>query len=416
MKRRMTIMIIALVVVFGGLIAYNIIKGVLIKHFFAHFTPPAVTVSSVTAKANNWVPYLHAVGNFLAINGVEVNSQAAGNVVAIHFRSGQYAKENTPLINIDDSIDQAVLKSNKAELALQEISYQRQVDLFKRGATAVSMVDQARAKLLQAQADVEKTEAGIRQKHITTPFAGQLGIRQVNLGQYIVQGKTTIVPLQSMDPLYLQFYLPEQLIEKLFIGQTIYFSVEHQVNYIFQGKITAINSKVDTNTHNILVQATIANCPSQALTDPQHSSLVTIKHLATDDRQVIVCNSDLNKKNNIEQFSFVPGIFAAIEIEQPVLKDAIALPSTAISYSLYGDSVFVIEKEKDAANHDTYVVKRTFIKTGDQQGNFTIIKSGIKAGQLVVNSGEIKLQNGTHVIINNSVQLNEVLKPKELGE
>ncbi len=414
MKRRMTIMAITLLVVFGGIIAFNLIKGFMMKRFFASFTPPAVTVSSVVAEQRNWEPRINAVGNFVAINGVDVTSQASGNVIGIHFDSGQYIQAAKPLIDIDDSVEQATLKSNQSELALQQINYQRQADLFKRSATSSSSVDEARAKLLQAQADVEKTQALIHQKHITTPFAGQVGIRQVDLGQYITPGQTAIAALQTMDPLYLNFYLPEHLIHHLHLNQAITFSVEQNPTLLFEGKITAINSKVDSNTHNIQVQATLPNCPSTAIQNPSKSPLVKLKKRPGINKTLISCNSALNAKNSIEQFNFIPGMFADIKVEQPVIPNVIVLPTTSISYSLYGNSVYVIEK--DPSNKDILIVKRVFVKTGDQQGNYIVIKGGVKVGQRVVSSGELKLQDGTRVVINNDVRLNDTEDLDKLGE
>lgn len=406
MKKRMIIMITALLVVFGGIIAFNIIKGFMIKHFFAHYNPPAVTVSSVTAIAKNWEPRIAAVGNFVAINGVDINSQSSGNVVAIHFKSGQYIKKDQPLIDIDDSVDEATLKFNQADLALQELNYKRQLELSKRGATSASSVDESKAKLLQAQANVEKTQASILHKHIAAPFSGQLGIRQIDLGQYITPGQTAIVTLQSMDPLYLEFFLPEQLLGRLNINQKVTFSVSQNPDLRFEGKITAINSKIDTNTHTLQVQATLPNCPLEALNNPSHTT------------SVISCNTALNTKNKVEQFNFMPGMFASIEIEQPPIPNVVVLPSTAISYTLYGNSVFVIEKDKnkDEQGNEILRVKRVFVSTGDQQGNDTMITKGVKAGQLVVASGELKLQDGTRVTINNDVPLNTIGNSEQLGQ
>ena len=414
MKKRMTTMAIVLAVVFGGIIAYNLFKGYMMRRYFSNYSPPAVTVSSTKAIKTNWKPNLHAVGNFVAINGVEVNSQAAGSVVGIHFDSGQYVEENTPLIDIYDNVDQATLKSNQSELTLQEINYKRQTDLFKKNATPGSSVDEARARLLQAEAAVEKTNALIRQKHITAPFSGQLGIRQINLGEYIAPGQTAIASLQSMDPIYLEFYLPEQLFNRLHISQAITFSLEQDPNLLFAGKITAINSKVDSSTHNIQVQATLPNCPVSAISDPSHSSLVTVKKQINSGKTLVLCNSALNKKNKIVQFNFIPGMFASIDIEETAIPDVVVLPTTAISYSLYGNSIYIIEKDKE--DKDSLVVKRVFVSTGDQQGNYTVITNGVKADQLVVGSGELKLHDGTRVVINNSVQLHDTKNPDQLGE
>lgn len=420
MKKRMMIMIIALIVVFGGIIGFNLFKGLMIKRFFAHYEAPAASVSSVTAISKERKPQIPAVGNFVALNGVDVNSEAAGKVVKIHFESGQFIAEGSPLIDIDDTVDQATLKFDKAQLALSELSYQRQADLNKRGAAAVSNVDEAKATLQKGQANVEKTQAQINQKHIKAPFSGKLGIRQVNLGQYITPGQTAIVTLQSLDPLYLEFYLPEQLFKKLSINQPIQFEVEEFEGYIFEGKITAINSKVDPNTHNILVQATLPNCPSEALKDQTKSSLIKITRDPESGKTIVNCNTEVNTKNHIAQFAFIPGMFASIVVKQPTVGKVIVLPSTAISYSLYGDSVFIIEKDKDGKKDEKgntrLHVRRVFVVTGEQEGNFTVIKSGVKAGQLVVSSGELKLQNNTRVVINNSVKLNSTNQPSTLGQ
>lgn len=418
MKKRMTRMVIALLIVFGGIIVFNIIKSVMIKRFFSHFEPPAVTVSSVVAKDQNWEPRIAAVGNFVAINGVDVSSQSSGSVVAIHFDSGQFVQKDQPLIDIDDSVDQATLKFNQADLSLKELNYTRQVDLSKRGATSASSVDEAKSKLLQAQANVENTQALIRQKHITTPFSGQLGISKINLGQYISPGQTAIVTLQMMDPMYLEFYLPEQLLGRLSLNQTVTFAVEQNPHLRFQGKITAINSRIDTNTHTIQVQATLPNCPAEALRNPAQSPLIKLKKQANHDDPIVICDSALNEKNKITQFAFMPGMFASIDIEQPPIPHVVVLPSTAISYTLYGNSVFIIEKEKtpDDNGNDILRVKRVFVSTGDQHGNDTIITKGVKAGQLVAASGELKLQDGTRVTINNDVMLNAINDPNKLGQ
>lgn len=391
-------MVIALLVVFGGIIAFNLIKGIMIKRYFDHYQAPAVTVSSVTAKEQIWKPHIITVGNFVAMHGVNVNSQAAGSVVAIHFNSGQYVEKDQPLIDIDDSVDVATLKFNQADLFLQDLNHKRQVDLSKRGATSLSSVDESNAKLLQAQANVEKTQALINQKHITAPFSGRVGIRQIDLGQYITPGQTAIVALQSMDPLYLEFYLPEQLLSQLKLNQKITFSVEQNPGVLFEGKITAINSKIDTNTHTIQVQATLPNCPSDIGKTAKAGSIIS-------------CDSAQNEANHVEKFNFMPGMFASIEVEQPPIPNVVVLPSTAISYTLYGNSVFIIEND-----HDTLRVKRVFVSVGAQQGNEVVIKKGVKAGQLVVASGELKLQDGTQVVINNDVLLNETVNLKQIGQ
>lgn len=420
MKKRMIIMGIALAVVFGGIIAFNLIKGIMIKRFFASYSPPAVTVSSAVAKKVDWYPTLNTIGNFVAINGVDVNSQASGNVVKINFESGQYVNKGEPLIIIDDSVDQALLKFNQSDLILKQLDYKRQADLFKRGATPSSTLDAANANLQQAKAKVEQIEAQIQQKHIEAPFAGRLGIRLINLGQYITPGQTSIVTLQSMDPLYLAFYLPEQLYKQVQVNQRITFSVEEYPNYLFEGTVSAINSKIDLTTHNVLLNATLPNCPLEALNDPTKSPLIKSRKERMGNKLIIDCDSKENTKNKVDNFVFVPGMFAAVELKQPLRKDTIIVPSTAVSYSLYGNAVYIIEKNKDGKKNsdgsDLLTVNRIFVTTGDQQGNYTVIEKGIKAGQLVVSTGDLKLQNGTPVTINNSVSLNESSNLDALGQ
>lgn len=413
----MTIMGIALLVVFGGIIAFNLIKSIMISHFFATYQPPAVTVSSAIAESIDWQPSISSVGNFVAINGVELSSEASGNVVKIDFESGQFIEKDGPLVTLDDSVDQAILKSNQSELTLKELNYKRQTDLFKKGATPSSSVDEAKANLQQAQAKVEQTLAQINHKHIVAPFAGRLGIRQVNLGEYINPGQTAIVSLQSLDPLYLQFYLPEQLYKRIKLDQKITFSVEEFPNTLFEGTISALNSKVDLSTHNVQVQALLPNCPADAIKDPTKSPLIKTRQETRGSKLIVTCNTDLNLKDKIRNFVFIPGMFSSIEIPQPVEPNTVIVPSTAVSYSLYGNSVYLIEKNKDSKKGmEILTVNRVFVTTGEQQGNYTVIKKGVKAGQLVVSTGDLKLQNGTRVAINNDVKLNNVSNPDDLGQ
>lgn len=413
-------MITSLVIVFGGIIGFNLFKSFMIKRFFASFEMPPASVSSVKAVKKNWQPYLASVGNFVATNGVDINAEVSGNVVKIHFESGQYLDVDSPLVDLDDRVEQATLKFNQAGLALKKLDYRRQVDLFKRGATSSAAVDEATASLQQAEANVERTLAEIRKKHILAPFSGQIGLRQVNLGQYLTPGQTTIVSLQALDPLYLEFSLPEQLIKSVHLNQKLQFSVEGFNNRLFEAKITAINSKIDTNTHNIKVQATLANCPAAALSNNEQkkTNLVRFKQQKNGGKILVSCNSELNKANHISQFAFIPGMFASLRIEQPSISNVIVLPSTAISYSLYGNSVFVIEKDakKDKEGKEILRVKRVFVSTGEQEGNYTIIKKGLTVGQEVVSSGELKLQNGSRVVVNNSVKLIDIKNPDKLGQ
>lgn len=419
LKKRMRVMIIALSIIFGGIIGFNYFKAFMIKRFFRSFEMPAVTVSSVTAKMTNWQPNLEAIGTVIAINGVEINSETAGKVVKIHFESGQLVNENAPLVDLEDSIEQAELKFSQANLALKQINYQRQESLLKKGATPSSSVDEAKASLEQAQSDIEKISTFIRQKHITAPFSGKLGIRQVNLGEYLSPGQSKIVTLQSLDPLYLEFFLPEQNLKKIHVGQKILFRVDEAPGLLFTGKLSAIDAKVDTNTHNIRVQATIANCPQSALQNPNQDQTIQLHRDNSTGSLIMTCDTEKNTQHKIQNFAFTPGLFASLDIEQPSSPNTLILPSTAISYSLYGNSVFIISPsahEKDEQGHPVLRVKRVFVTTGEQRGNFTVIKSGIKAHDLIVSTGELKLKNGTRVVINNDLKMNMTETPVELSE
>lgn len=396
MDKRMRKMIIIILIVFGGLIVFNIIKQSVTQYFLNHYQVPAVTVSAIKTQKQDWHPFFSTVGTFVATHGVDVSTQSAGKITAIYFHSGQYVEKNSPLVDIDDSVEQGMLKFHQANLVLQKTNYQRQLDLIKRNATAVSSVDEARAKMQQAEANVENTQATIDLKHIKAPFAGSLGIRQVDLGQFVQPGVTTIVPLQALDPIFLNFYIPEQYINRISLQQNIIFSVEQDPGIYFNGKITAINSKVDEKTHNIQIQATVENCPALSVKQFLHSEL---KEQLTDGRDVIHCNTPSNQSQTLHQFNFIPGMFAAIEIEQPVLHDVIVVPTTAISYTMYGDSVFVIESHQSQNKPETYTVKRTYITAGETRGNYTVIQKGLADNQLIVTAGELKLQDGTQVTL-----------------
>ncbi len=368
LAKRMKIMIIILIVVFGGIFAFNILRHVMMKRFFANFTPPPVTISSTKATAKTWEPFISSIGTLVAIDGVQVSPQVGGTVMAIKFESGQMAKAGTPLVQIDDRTDQEDLKSYQAQLKLDELNYQRQINLIKTKATSQSSVDSAQAQLEQSKANVAKTLILIAQKNIEAPFDGKLGIRQVNLGQYVSPG-TALVSLQSLNPMYVQFSLPEHYLKSLYVDQPVQVTVTTNPKEIFQGKINAIDSTSNAQTHNILVQAVLPN----------------------------------------DQFHLYPGMFANIKVMLPTQENVITVPQTAVSFSLYGDSIFVIKQEgKDEKGNPILKTYRRYITTGDRQGNEVAILKGISANEEVVTSGQLKLDDGTHVVINNSVTLPEI--------
>lgn len=365
LSRNMIIMIIVLLIVFGGIFGWGIIRSIFIKRYFANFQPPPVTISTAKATAVVWQPYLSAVGSVVAINGVQVTTEVAGLVEKISFESGQMVKQGDPIIQLDDAEDRQDLKNFQAQLDLAQITYRRQSILYKGNNVARADLDQATASLQQAQANVGKTLVLIDKKNIKAPFAGKLGIRLVNLGQYIAAG-TAIVSLQSMDPLYIQFSLPEQNLNVLTVNQPIEIRVESEGDKVFIGKISALNSEVDANTRNILVQAVVPN----------------------------------------PQYLLYPGMFANVRVLLPQKENVIAVPQTAVIFSLYGDAVYVVKPEgKDKEGKPILKAHLHYVTTGERRGNEVIILKGIQAGDEVVISGQLKLNEGAPVLINNTIDL-----------
>ena len=317
MNKRIKFLAIVIGVVFGGVILFNIAKKIIVNYLFATYVPPAVSVSSVIVKEENWHPFITTIGAFVAENGTDVTSQSPGQITKIHFKSGQLIHAGQALVDLDDTVEQADLKLNESELKLQGNEYYRQKELHKQNATSSSNLDQAENRFHQAEARVEKIKALIQQKHISAPFSGMLGIRKVNLGQYLKPGESGIVSLQSLDPIFIKFSIPEQMLNKIYLNQVINFKVEQYPGVIFKGKIKAINSKSDNATHNIEVQAKVSNCPTNELKYPNKSHLVSTKTTSSTDETIIDCSTKINRASNIDRFAFVPGMFADIKIIQP---------------------------------------------------------------------------------------------------
>lgn len=365
LAKRMIIMSLILLVVFGAIFGWNGLRAYFIKQFFANFEPPPVTISTTKASADTWQPYIAAVGSLMAVNGVDVSSEVAGMVEKIYFQSGQLVKKDEPLLQLDDRIDKENLKNDEAHLKLMTVNYNRQVGLFAKNATAQSTVDQASAEMEQAAAAVAKDKILIDEKLIKAPFDGRIGIRKVNLGQYVSPGNA-LVTLQSLNPLFVEFSLPEQELVSLAVGQEVVVRVDTYPGQEFKGKVTAINSKVNEKTRNILVQATLPN----------------------DDNRLY------------------PGMFANIKVLLPQKADVITVPQTAISYSLYGDSVFVVKEQgKDKDKKPILRAMRVYVVTGDRRGGQVAIKRGLQAGDVVIISGQLKLQDNSRVIVDNTVNI-----------
>lgn len=365
MSKRMRGVVILLIVMLVGTIAFDVIKQAVIAHFMKNFKMPPETVETVLAKSVTWSPKLDAIGTLKAVHGVDVSSEVPGQIVSIHFKSGDQVISGQSLIQLDDSSDLAQLHNDQAALILAQTEYARQKMLIKQGATSKQSLDQAKAKLNQELASVNGDEIAVSKKNIGAPFAGKIGIRQVDLGQYVTAGQA-LVTLQTMDPLLVDFYLPEQNLKDIYVNQSVLIDISAYPNQEFQGKITAIDSTVDPTTRNFQVRAEVPN----------------------------------------PQGKLYPGVFANVSVILPEQQHVVVIPQTAISYTLYGDSVYIIKKMGlDKNKKPVLQVHRLSVVLGEQRSNLVTVKAGLKAGDEIVNAGQVKLQEGTQVVINNAFSL-----------
>lgn len=347
-------------IVFG----WYLVKKLIFMWFMSHYTPPPMTISTTTATTQAWQSYSTAVGTLNAVNGVELSSDVPGIVDSIRFNSGQLIHRGDVVIVMRTTVEQANLKNFQAKLQLAEMNYNREKELNSKHVSSQSALDTRYAELLEAQADVESVQAQIKQKTITAPFDGRLGIRQVNVGQFVSPG-TAMVTLQSLNPLYINFSLPEQNLAHLFINQDIDVNVNYGNGKTVRGKITAINPKVDQITRNVLIQATIPN----------------------------------------EKYELFPGMYGLVKIWFKDKNNVIVVPQTAISYSLSGDYVFIVKDE--SKKHDKSLLKayRQYVKVSERRGDQAAIVDGLQAGDVIVTSGQLKLQNGANIEVDNSIKL-----------
>ena len=360
----------------GGLIALIVlivgIKGLQIGKMMS--TPrvmPPTTVSSATVKEEDWAPTLSAVGSISAVQGAVVSSELGGVVSQIAFENGGTAKKGDLLVQLDASAEEAQLKSAEADLGLARADLERSRDLVGRKVISKAEIDAAESKFKQKEGSVEQMRSMIAKKTVRAPFDGQLGIRQVNVGQMINVGQQ-VVPLTSLDPVFADFALPQQYLGKLTPGLEVHVTTDALPGRVFDGKITAINSMVDSSTRNVTLQATLEN--------PDHV--------------------------------LRPGMFAKAQVTLPEKHKTLVVPGSAISYAPFGDSVFVIEKKKDEkTGKESQVIRQQFVRVGEARGDLVAITQGLKAGETVVSTGVFKLRNGMTVTINNDLAPNPQLNP-----
>ena len=363
--RRMLIMLGVVLVVVLALAAY---KGLSIYQQIQMFSAPqpAISVSAAHAEAQQWQGRLPAIGTLKAFQGVDLAAEVEGIVREVMFESGQKVTQGQPLIQLDSEVERASLATAEAERSLAQVEFERGRSLVSRQNISKSEFDRLSSTLQKASASVAQFRAQLDKKRISAPFAGTIGIRQVDTGDYLSPG-ATIATLQDLSRLHVDFFLPEQRAPQLQVGQPVRLSVAAYPDEQFEGRIAAINPKVENETRNLQVRATLSNLDEKLL----------------------------------------PGMFANLEVLLPDDQPQIVVPETAITYTLYGNSVYVVKEKqdddgnlvKDADGNPLLIVERRFIETGERRAGRVVILKGLKAGEQVVTSGQLKLDNGAHVAI-----------------
>ncbi|MBN9005071.1 MAG: efflux RND transporter periplasmic adaptor subunit [Rhizobiales bacterium] len=358
MVRWFAIVGLLLVLLVGGLVGFNAFRAHMIAQFFANNKPPPASVTVAEAKSEVVPNLLTAVGDLAAVHQVNVTSDVSGRITGIMFKAGSHVNKGAPLVQLFDGPDQGDLASFKAQATVAKLSLDRAQQLAARQFGPQATVDQAQAAYDQANAGIAKTEAIISQKLVRAPFDGELGVRHVEIGQFLTAG-TQIVSLTDLSTLYANFTVTEKDSGQLKVGQTVRIAVDAYPGRTFDGKITTVEPQISTDTRNIRVQATIAN--------PDHI--------------------------------LKPGMFATTTVVLPDKPAVITVPETAVDYTLYGDSVYLIAEKKGADGKTSLTAVRTFVQTGDRVDGRAIITSGVKAGDRVVAVGQLKLQSGAAVTI-----------------
>jgi len=363
MAKRMVLMLAVVLLVIAGLgfVKYRQIQTAIAQG--ASFAPPPDAVTTVVAKTASWPATLNVIGTAAAIQGVTVSADLPGTVTKIHFESGQAVHAGDVLVELDTREERASLAAANSDAELARINYARQQQLVKEGVIPRQDFDNAEAQQKSTEAKAGQIKATIERKTIKAPFSGILGIRQINLGQYLSAGQA-IVPLQSLNPIYVNFGVPQQEAPRLAIGRTLTVTSDNLPNVQFTGRVTAVDSVVNEATRNLQVQATLTN-PRDRLR---------------------------------------PGMFVQVQLGMGETNTVIPLPATAINYAPYGNSVFVVTDLKDPKGNTYRGVRQQFVKLEGSRGSQVGIASGINPGDEVVSSGVFKLRNGAKVQINNSVQ------------
>ncbi|MEZ0305988.1 MAG: efflux RND transporter periplasmic adaptor subunit [Hyphomicrobiaceae bacterium] len=379
MKRRFFITSVVILLLLGGLGYFQFVfKPQMIRTFLSQMKSPPVTVTAEPTRVERWIERLASIGTLIASQGVEVTSQVAGIVTEVLIDSGKEVPQGTKLVQLDTAVELADLDNAVAVQREAELAYERQADLMQKRVTSEANLDTARAKREVAGAAVKRIQAVIAQKAIASPFAGRLGIRKVEKGQYVSAGMA-LVSLQALDPIRADFPMPEQYVGKLAVGQPIELTVDAYPGQVFKGEIQSLDARVAQDTRTLLVRGLLPN-PERKL---------------------------------------LPGMFANVTVLVGDPRDVVTVPRTAVTYSLYGDSVYVVKPAPagDAAPPaagsaaaaapsqpaaPALVVERRFVRTGQVRDDRVAVTFGLEAGENVVTTGQLKLNPGASVLIDNS--------------
>ncbi len=370
MIKRMLVMLVLAGIVFGGIFGFQAFKSKMMLKYMSGGQPPQ-TVSTTKAAFAQWQTQERAVGTLRAVRGADIAPEVAGIVQAIRFQSGDAVKAGMPLVQLNADADTARLKALEASAALAESTYRRDQEQFKVKAVSQATLDTDAAALKGAKAQVEEQQALVARKLIRAPFSGRAGIRAVDLGQYLSPG-TKIVTLQALDPIFVDFLVPQATLARYSVGQKVSVSSDSFPDERFEGHVAALDSKVDPATRNVKVRATVRN--------PK-------RHL-------------------------LPGMFATVETALGAPQRLLTLPQTAISFNPYGNTVFVLEEKKGADGKAGFLAQQKFVTTGATRGDQIAVLSGLKEGETVVTSGQIKLRSGSAVLVNNDIQPSNDAAPR----
>jgi membrane fusion protein (multidrug efflux system) len=371
-KKPMIVMLIALGILFGLIFGWKAIANYMMGQYFLSIKDPVLTVSTMKVEPSLWQPSLKAVGNVRAPLGVNVTTELAGMVQTIYFKPGATVKKGEILVQLNAGTELGQLHSLQAQVELAKITFKRDKAQYGVHAVSKQAVDTDEWNLKNLEAQVAQQAATVEKKTLRAPFSGLLGINRINPGQYLNVGDMVTV-LEALDPLYVDFYIPQQDLAKLNLEQKVNIITDTFPDKIFQGKITTIEPAVDNATRNVLVEATVVN----------------------------------------PEFKLKPGMFTQVEVITGTKEKFLTLPQSAISFNPYGDIVYLVKetKQKDSKK-STLIAKQVFVTVGETRGDQVAVLKGLETGDIVVTSGQLKLKNGSRVKINNKIKLSNEASPK----